>query len=95
MNNGFERTLPLSYSHGNHYDAVYPASALHSLTICQSIVYDIVDRALGFPESTQQTNHVYKNIELECWWAAVLEQQKDDQMLAQALSNQNGTVSHL
>ncbi|XP_023224853.1 putative bifunctional UDP-N-acetylglucosamine transferase and deubiquitinase ALG13 [Centruroides sculpturatus] len=41
-NNGFSDFITLCYSHGNHYDCVYPKCFLESAAFCQSLVYEVL-----------------------------------------------------
>ncbi|CAN7939055.1 unnamed protein product [Ixodes hexagonus] len=41
-NKGFSDVIMLCYTHGNHYDVVYPRTKLNSAALCQSIVYEVL-----------------------------------------------------
>lgn len=41
-NKGFTDVIMLCYTHGNHYDTVYPRTMLKTAALCQSIVYEVL-----------------------------------------------------
>jgi len=82
IDNGFDRTVLLCY-YGNHYDCVYPLKNLLHEEMCQQIVYNIINGALGI-----KSNHdSYKNIGWEWWVKENSAAQKRDQALAEKFSN--------
>lgn len=45
VDNGFKRTIQLCFSHGNHYDTVYPVRRFEAERLCQgpSLIHVIPD----------------------------------------------------
>jgi len=60
------KTLELCYSHGNHYDTVYPLEFFSRWITAQSIVLELIDKTLGLPIDSD-AYATYRNIDMEVW----------------------------
>jgi hypothetical protein len=60
----FPRTLPLIFSHGNHYDCVYTQRQMAVEEMCQNVVLELVSKAIDLPEDLPTS---YRNIGLEVY----------------------------
>jgi len=85
IDNGFGRAYSLCFSHGNHYDVIYPAATMRALELCQSIVYDIVGSTTGLPQPSAGGVEPYKNLEMNWWRTSLAQQQNADLTVARAL----------
>jgi len=83
---GFNHYVTLCFCHDNHYDCVYPKEKLQRYTLCQGIVYELIDKALGKKSAWP---YAYKNLELEEWQQRRKEQKLQDKTVAQQLSQEN------
>eukprot|EP00005_Dracoamoeba_jomungandri_P000056 CAMPEP_0174250144 /NCGR_PEP_ID=MMETSP0439-20130205/406_1 /TAXON_ID=0 /ORGANISM="Stereomyxa ramosa, Strain Chinc5" /LENGTH=1068 /DNA_ID=CAMNT_0015330137 /DNA_START=19 /DNA_END=3225 /DNA_ORIENTATION=+ len=93
---GHERTIGsenkvcygLSFSHGNHYDVVYPEEHLKSIGFCQALVFEMVDVATGGTGGEGKGKYEFKNVEMERWLRGVGKAQRMDELLARSMEQQ-------
>lgn len=65
--------------HGDHYDVVYKENFFKIASICQNIIYGLIDKVTN--NTTQQQIKEYKNIEYENWIEKLVKQKKKDESL--------------
>jgi len=58
--------LTLAYTRGNHYDIVVSLSHMATLSICQSIIFEMVDGVLGNKEEPAE-HRSFENISWNLW----------------------------
>merc|ERR1712137_273372 len=73
----YDEKILLWYSHGNHYDCVYPQAEMDIMTECQSIVLNLVYSLFDGDYASPNTKPKYKNFDKMYW-------QKDQQDLEQS-----------
>jgi hypothetical protein len=87
INNGFPRTITLWYSHGSHYDIIYPLKIQPLFTFGQELVYQMVEHAMdprvpALPSS--RSNYRWRNIEFGRYRVEQEERFRRDRNLATA-----------
>eukprot|EP01120_Amphizonella_sp_Union-15-10_P015057 TRINITY_DN7600_c0_g2_i1.p1 TRINITY_DN7600_c0_g2~~TRINITY_DN7600_c0_g2_i1.p1 ORF type:complete len:418 (+),score=91.48 TRINITY_DN7600_c0_g2_i1:114-1367(+) len=88
VHNGYDTSVQLCFSHGNHYDNVYPVSRFNAISISQEIVMDLIEEVLEFkiPSQTGSTKNLvpfqFQNIGWINWIDQLKEQEKQDREIA-------------
>ncbi|KAM9965837.1 hypothetical protein ACTFIR_006016 [Dictyostelium discoideum] len=92
VNNGFKKDIQLAYCHGEHYDLVIDSKSLQLYTNFQSLVYEILYKAIdnqypllgGIP---------YSNIPLKFWEADdKIKQIRDSKIVEKLLKTQSVNI---
>ncbi|KAM9964330.1 hypothetical protein ACTFIW_004088 [Dictyostelium discoideum] len=92
VNNGFKKDIQLAYCHGEHYDLVIDSKSLQLYTNFQSLVYEILYKAIdkqypllgGIP---------YSNIPLKVWEADdKIKQIRDSKIVEKLLKTQSVNI---
>ena len=81
----YKDVLRLWFSHGNHYDCVYPKRQLELMGDCQSIITDIIGMLFQDDWTPSLTSKPYKNYDLIYWKQEKDEQEKRDIEMAHHL----------
>jgi OTU-like cysteine protease len=94
--NGFERSIDLCFSHGNHYDVVLPIEQFHRIALCQSIVYELLAKAMPKAKANAAKDVVdsesigspflFVNVGMRCWHRTKRSQERLDRELAREVA---------
>lgn len=83
--------VALFFSNGNHYDLLYSREQYDRLAFCQSIVYELVARAVGnktivATTAAESEGHRYVNVGLEQWTRRQEREERESTELAQSIA---------
>jgi len=90
VENGFSRNILMCY-YGNHYDSVFPRKFLEEEKFIQGIIYSLLDKVEG---KKFKSNYEYRNVGWSCWVNDLLDQQKNDEIIAHQLSDQSNSFNY-
>ena len=92
IENGFEKTIMLLFSNGNHYDCLYSNSDFEKLQFCQSIIYKTIVQSIAIVADKEldaadlKLIDEFQNVGLKVWKKCSTEQTKKDLTLAKELN---------
>eukprot|EP00727_Mastigamoeba_balamuthi_P009250 m51a1_g4948 hypothetical protein (1055) ;mRNA; f:328354-333058 len=77
----------LAFSGGNHFDVVWAERRLRAARVVQSLVFEVVNRAVGEPAGAGTE---YRNVAVDVWLRELREQHRADKMLARTERRREG-----